>query len=261
LVAARAAPFLDMHGAIVVVNGQIVQEPAGLDRPIGKSMFVKDGSGRWSWIPCTASGLPPVVSDGVLQKAHLLQGPIDDAFLEPFIIVTPTGNTPGAPEVDAYIEFELAHFIRRWEAVLRGNPRVMKDTEINQDQLRRFNIILFGTPASNIHVATVTGREGRMALPIGWSDDAVTVGGQSFDAKTHVPSFVYPSCFSDYDVLGHYVVVNSGVTHREGHDHNNSLQNPHLPDWAIVDITQKPSRLSPGKIAAADFFDESWQLK
>lgn len=31
--------------------------------------------------------------------------------------VTPTGSTPGSPAVDAYIEFELAHFIRRWEAV------------------------------------------------------------------------------------------------------------------------------------------------
>lgn len=80
-------------------------------------------------------------------------------------------------------------------------------------------------------------------------------------AATHVPSLVYPSCFSDYDVLGHYVVVNSGITSREAHDHNNSLQNPHLPDWAIVDITTPPSRLAPGKIAAADFFDESWQLK
>ena len=255
-----AAPFLDMSGATVIIDGQTVQEPAGLDRPVVRSMFVKEG-GTWSWIPPTASGLPPVVPDGALQKAHLLQGPIDDAFLEPFIVVTPTGSTPGAPEVDAYIEFELAHFIRRWEAVIRGVPRVMKDTEINQDQLRRFNLILFGTPESNVHVKTVTSRDGRMALPIGWSADAVTVGEQVYDAKTHVPSFVYPSCFSDYDVLGHYVVVNSGVTHREGHDHNNSLQNPHLPDWAVVDITQPPSRLSPGRIAAADFFDEAWQLK
>jgi hypothetical protein len=29
----------------------------------------------------------------------------------------------------------------------------------------------------------------------------------------------------------------------------------------VVDITTPPSRLAPGKVAAADFFDESWQLK
>eukprot|EP01052_Picozoa_sp_SAG31_P002148 SAG31_NODE_73_length_27793_cov_26.900520_5_plen_176_part_00 len=173
----------------------------------------------------------------------------------------------------------------------------MKDTEINQDQLRRFNLILFGTPQSNKHVATVFSRKGRMALPIEWSDGSVRVANASYDASahfalthcvfrplmltiigpfeaklllimplscltaTHVPSLVYPSCFSDYDALGHYVVINSGLTSREGHDHNNSLQNPHLPDWAIVDITVPPSRLAPGKIAAANFFDESWQLR
>jgi hypothetical protein len=40
-----------------------------------------------------------------------------------------------------------------------------------------------------------------MAPPIQWSDETVTVGAKTFHAATHVPSFVYPSCFSDYDVL------------------------------------------------------------
>jgi len=134
--------------ATIIVDGQVVQEPAGLDQPITKSLFVlKHGS--WEWLPPAASGLPPPSTDGALQKYHLLQGPIDDAFLEPFIVVTPTGSTPvsaGGAAVDDYVNFELAHFLRRWEAVLRGQPRVMTDAEINQDQLRRFNIILFGTP-------------------------------------------------------------------------------------------------------------------
>eukprot|EP01052_Picozoa_sp_SAG31_P002147 SAG31_NODE_73_length_27793_cov_26.900520_4_plen_164_part_00 len=82
-----AAPFLDMHGATVLIDGQQVVEPAGLDRPVSKAMFVLQDS-VWSWIPPTATGLPPVPPQGAgLQKAHLLSGPIDDAFLEPFIIV------------------------------------------------------------------------------------------------------------------------------------------------------------------------------
>ena len=60
-----------------------------------------------------------------------------------------------------------------------------------------------------------------MALPVQWSDKTVTVGARSYDAATHVPSFVYPSCFSDYDVLGHYVVVNSVSTLQC------TLSNPH----------------------------------
>jgi hypothetical protein len=56
-------------------------------------------------------------------------------------------------------------------------------------------------------------------------------------------------------------VINSGLTFREAHDRTNSLQNPKLPDWAILDITQPPSAESAGKVVAADFFDEFWQVK
>jgi hypothetical protein len=177
-----------------------------------------------------------------------------------------------------------------------------------------------GTPDSNRHVKTVCERTGRLKLPIEWSPQVVAVSGGRyqghFDSATHIPSLIYPSCFSgdvlgkcrftcvcgDRDtpcvfvaitcilvtnsramcgvdstrtymscmcdarahacVAGNYVVLNSGITSREGHDHNNSLQNPHLPDWAIIDVSQQPpTRLTPGAVRAADFFDEQWQLK
>ena len=47
-----------------------------------------------------------------IMKSVGLQGPIDDAFMAPFIVVTPSGHTPYAPEVDKWVEYELAHFLR-----------------------------------------------------------------------------------------------------------------------------------------------------
>jgi hypothetical protein len=91
-------------------------------------------------------------------------------------------------------------------------------------------------------------------MPIRWSNNAVQVGEQTFDAKHHVPVFIYPRG-------NKYLVVNSGLTFREGHDRTNSLQNPKLPDWAVIDIRQPPNEVTPGKVVAADFFDEQWQLK
>ena len=82
-------------------------------------------------------------------------------------------------------------------------------------------------------------------------------GGQSFDGDRFVPALIYPLPSGD----PHYVVLNSGLTFREGHDRTNSQQNPKLPDWAIIDITQPPDAESPGRIHDADFFDEQWQLK
>jgi hypothetical protein len=60
---------------------------------------------------------------------------------------------------------------------------------------------------------------------------------------------------------GFEVVINSGLTFREGHDRTNSLQNPKLPDWAILDITQAPNAETAGKVVAADFFDDRWQVR
>lgn len=37
-------------------------------------------------------------------------------------------------------------------------------------------------------------------------------------------------------------------------------QVPKLPDYAIIDIRQPVTAQKPGGIAAADFFDEYWQI-
>jgi hypothetical protein len=58
-----------------------------------------------------------------------------------------------------------------------------------------------------------------------------------------------------------YLVVNSGPTFREGHDSSNSVQTPKLPDWAVVDLSVSPDALAPGRIVAANFFNEFWALK
>jgi len=75
-----------------------------------------------------------------------------------------------------------------------------------------------------------------------------------------VPSLIYPSGYHHFE-RPDYFVLNSGLTFREGHDRTNSQQNPKLPDWAIIDITQPPDAFAPGRIHDADFFDEQWKLK
>ena len=90
-----------------------------------------------------------------------------------------------------------------------------------------------------------------------WDAKKVGIRGKdSFDAATHVPALTYPALKS----AGFEVVINSGLTFREAHDKTNSLQNPKLPDWAIFDITQPPTAESAGKVVAADFFDDRWQV-
>ena len=58
----------------------------------------------------------------------------------------------------------------------------------------------------------------------------------------------------------HYIVLNSGFTFRESTLSSNARQVARLPDWAIIDLRTPPDADKPGKIEAADFFGEQWEL-
>ncbi|MFN0080072.1 MAG: prolyl oligopeptidase family serine peptidase [Prosthecobacter sp.] len=180
-------------------------------------------------------------------------GPMDASFMKRFLVVLPDGKS-SSPAVDAWVAVESAHFIQRWKGLMRGDVRVANAAEIKDviEAGKTQSLILWGTPESNSCLKQIAG-----ALPMQWNAQKVSMGTQSFDAKTHVPLLTYPCLQSP----GFEVVINSGLTFREAHDRTNSLQNPKLPDWAILDITQPPNAETAGKVVAADFFDERWQVK
>jgi len=129
---------------------------------------------------------------------------------------------------------------------------VKDDFAISEKDIASSNLILFGDPTSNSILAKIIGK-----LPIGWTDDTVRVGKRTFDAAHHAPVMIFPNPLNPE----RYVVLNSGFTYREFAYLNNARQVPKLPDWAVVDLRTPPDSLWPGKIVAADFFDESWNLK
>lgn len=181
-------------------------------------------------------------------------GLIDTAFMKRFLVVLPDGKSSSAA-VDAWVKTESEHFLTRWRSLMRGDARVVKASEVKDifAEGKTQGLILWGTPESNSCIKAVLG-----GLPLHW--DAKKVGMKSkdsFDAATHVPVLTYPALKS----AGFEVVINSGLTFREAHDRTNSLQNPKLPDWAILDITQAPNAETAGKVVAADFFDDRWQVK
>jgi hypothetical protein len=57
-----------------------------------------------------------------------------------------------------------------------------------------------------------------------------------------------------------YIVINSDFTFREAHYLTNSQQTPKLPDWAVIDLTTPPGPRAPGRVAAAGFFGERWEM-
>jgi pimeloyl-ACP methyl ester carboxylesterase len=186
-----------------------------------------------------------------LVKKHNLQGPIDDAFMSPFLFVKPTA-AGRHPEVDKWVESEFNRAVREWHRQMRGEARVKTSEELQPADIENYHLILWGDAQSNPTIAKVAG-----SLPIQWGAEQIIVGEQKFDAKTHAPVLIYPNPLNPEK----YVVLNSSFTYREYDYLNNARQVPKLPDWAIIDLTTPPDARWPGKIAAGDFFGEKWELK
>ncbi len=186
-----------------------------------------------------------------LKKRHGLQGPIDDALMDSFVFVRPTGTSPNA-KLTQWADAELERAIEHWRRHFRGDARVVNDVDVTQELADSANLILWGDPASNSVLGKLASK-----LPIEWSGEKIAVGSQSFPASNHAAIMVYPNPMN----ANRYVVLNSSFTFREYAYLNNARQVPMLPDWAIVNLDSPPTTIDPGDVVLADFFDESWKLK
>ncbi len=187
-----------------------------------------------------------------LRKQHNLQGPIDDAFMDSFIIVRPTGKA-SHEKVSQWVNSEMDRAIRQWRNQFRGQPRVKDDTQITEEDIVSANLILWGDARSNALIKRIADK-----LPIRWEEKTIVVGEEQFASEHHVPMLIYPNPLHPK----RYVVLNSGFTFREADFYgSNAQQVPRLPDWAIIDLQTPADNSRPGKIAAADFFGENWELK
>lgn len=188
--------------------------------------------------------------DNSLRKRPGLQGPIDDAFTAPFLFVLPSRPCRhGAVERFTQAEAKRARDV--WQRIMRGNDRVVIDTDLTQEQIANYNLVCFGDFYGNRFLSSIANR-----LPVGWEDDQIKVGDQTFDASSHAVAMIYPNPKSP----NRYVVVNSGLTFREFSNSTNSRQIAMLPDWAVIDVTQPADGIFPGRIAAANFFGELWEV-
>ena len=225
----------------VEIDGQAVPLAGG--RNLGDKLAFEKQDGKWSFNPKFAE-------HAGLRKSPGLQGPIDDVFFEPFLVVTPSKQA-AHPQVEQWVAAELAHFQDRWKRLFRGEVRIKPDDQVTANDLEQYHIIAWGDPQSNSLLAKALDR-----MPLAWTRQSFKVAGKTYNAGGHVPAMIYPNPLNPK----RYLVVNSGLTFREAHDSTNSQQIPKLPDWAVIDLSQPPDNRQPGRIAAAGFFDEQWQI-
>jgi predicted esterase len=223
----------------IEIDGQTLDVPKAVASASLQGIYLVRSDGKWQ------GGTLP--KDQLLKRPGL-QGPIDDAFLAPFLFVIPAVKPEFAND---WLDFEMSHFLTRWRTLMRGEPKAILDTDLKAEHFEKYNLIVWGDPDCSTVLKEVQNR-----LPVRWNDKDWMLGDKTYSRRDHVPAFIYPNPKNPK----RYLVVNSGLTFRESHDKTNSQQNPKLPDWAVINLTQPPDDKTPGKIEAAGFFNERWEL-
>ena len=199
---------------------------------------LRKSGGRWS---VDRNGALPG-----LHKTHALQGPIDDAFLDPFLLVRPTGR-PWNAAVNAQALRTLARFDRLWAKFFRGHPFVKNDRDVTAADIANYHLVLFGDPGSNSVMAKLAGK-----LPVKWTKQSVVMGGKSYAAATNFPALAYPNPLNGKK----YVVINTGLTISE-REYGGDYGMPLWGDYAVVKVNPTAE---VGDMVTAGLFDNNWRI-
>ena len=107
-----------------------------------------------------------------LHKTHALQGPIDDAFLDPFLLVRPTG-TPWNAAANQHALRILERFDHLYAMNYRAHPRFKDDKDVTEADFTNYNVVLFGDPGSNQWIAKLA-----PSLPLKWTRKTIAIAAK-----------------------------------------------------------------------------------
>ena len=185
------------------------------------------------------------------HKRHNLQGPIDDAFMGPFVCVRGTGQ-PWSKEQAEWADWTLDRFAGEFDKWLRGRVPIVDDKDLDDATIEAKNLILFGDPGSNSVLAKILEE-----LPIQWTKEAIEVNGEKYDPATHGLSLIFPNPLNEE----RYVVINSGHTfHEKDFQASNAWLFPRLGDVAVQRFVKQPEGGYEETTLWAALFDTKWQL-
>jgi predicted esterase len=244
-------PGASRQAVAVRIDGQRVEAVPYLPTPESPSLhlYLERRGGRWNAV------LPEKLATDRLrtpQKLTGLQGPIDDAFMTPFLCVRGTG-TAWHESTDRYARANLERFRDEWSKYLRGELPVKDDVEVTPQDVTTRHLILFGDPASNSLIAQVL-----PGLPLSWTKEKITWEGKEYAAGEHVPVLIYPSPLS----TTHYVVLNSGHTfHAADFRDTNARLYPRLGDYALLKLAADKKDPLAAEVLRAGLFDDFWKQK
>ena len=184
------------------------------------------------------------------RKTPQIGGPMQDVTTTPFAIVV--GTLSKDPRMRAFCRLRAEDVRGGWEDWQHVEPRYFLDTEITDEQIRQYSLILYGGPSDNLVTQKLADR-----LPLKIEAETITIAGQSFKATDAALGMICPHPLNP----DRYVVV------KAGNSADGMFMVDRLPDeldFAIVDARIHTDDLaaSPESIAiVSGFFDHEWRYR
>ena len=133
-----SALFAQDKPLTVTIDGTPLELPSSTEQEDAWITFRKHpGTGKW--MNETDVEVQP------LTKRKGCEGPVNEAFMAPFILVIGTSN----PKMNDVWMQEAMQFAEDWKFKNAGYPRIILDTEITEDIELDYNLILFGGSEDN----------------------------------------------------------------------------------------------------------------
>jgi predicted esterase len=184
-----------------------------------------------------------------MHKNPKIAGTISDIQTTPFMVVI--GTTANDSLMTKLINRKAQEFISYWKNWQKYEPRVIKDKELTEADMKNYSLILFGSAEANL----ITKKLGDK-IPLKVTSEEIEITGRKFPAKDACVTMIYPNPLN----AERYVLV-IGATSSTGmffssnsfSDEDFSIQDGALPN-SYLGRTREKLCIAHGK------FDYNWQI-
>jgi predicted esterase len=184
-----------------------------------------------------------------LHKSPKIGGMISDIETTPFAVVI--GTISNDSLMTKLINNKAKEFINYWKNWQKYEPRVFKDTELTESDMKKYSLILYGSAEANL-ISKKLGDK----IPLKVSPEEIEITGKKFPAKNACITMIYPNPLN----ADRYVLV-IGATSSSGMFFSDNMYSN--DDFVIQDGTIPNSYLgrTKEKLAIAHgFFDYNWRI-
>jgi hypothetical protein len=187
-----------------------------------------------------------------LIKNSDLQGQIIDAYNAGFMLVY---GTSGSEQETIVNKNEAAAFSDQWRSWQHVSCRIKSDVEVTSEDVLNYNLILFGSPNSNVMAKKVNTH-----LPIRFEINAIVAGEKRFVGDDVGLAMIYPNPLNQ----NRYCVIQAGISWHGTSGIVKRLGSEF--DYIIFDsrtmgINIRQCNLTiDGTPLLWGFFDQDWQL-